>query len=310
MPVTLNAYPLEVQNKQIKACVIPYDQEQFDALKAKQNENLIFKRHYDKILVFSSNGEYPFTGDEESIDLTENIGLFCFLVKHGVKKHLSSMGRRPKGFFPIELISSKPDDNLLSPIIGDSYPFQIVVKYELNTRIIKDVPCLVIDSSTRRVVTETCQYFLAKDFDLTNRYVVVEQDNGRRKLLGCVNDVTDGQIHVLGLDGSNHEIHSSDVYLEASIRNFDDYLKHTHGSSKNSIVDRIRLTISKFNGGENKNNRINLLKKYFQSNGIDLIDGTRVKLKEARNIQGMCDQLDRPVFVFNDNGEAKWAEQA
>ena len=309
MPITLNAYPLEVQGKRIKACVIPYDQEQFDELAAKQNDSFLFRRYNDKILIFSSTGKYPFTGDEKSFDLTENIGLFCFLVKHGVKKHLSSMGRRPRGFYPIELLSSKTKDDLLLPIIGESYPFKIVVNYKLDSRIIQDVPCLVIDASTRRLVTETCQYFLAKDFDLHDRYVGVEQDNGRRKLLGCVNEVTDGQIEVLGLDGSNHEIHSSDVYLEASIRNFDDYLKHTHGSSKNSIVERIRLTISKFNGGENKNNRINLLKKYFQSNGIDLIDGTRVELKEARNIQGMCGQLDRPVFVFNDNGEAKWAEQ-
>ena len=300
---------MEVQDKQIKACVVPYDQERFDALKAKQNDSFVFKRQNDEILVFSSNGEYPFTGDEESFSLAENISLFCFLVKVGVKRHLSSIGRRPTGFFPIELLSSKSKDNLLSPIIGEGYPFQIVVKYKLDTRIIKGVPCLVIDSSTRRIVTETCQYFLEKEFDLNDRYVVVEQDDGHRKLLGCVSNVTDGQLHIVGLDGSKHDIDSSDVYLETSIKNFDDYVEHTHGSSKDSIVERIRGTISTFNGGKNKNKRVILLKKYFQSNGIYLIDGSRVGLKEAQNIQGMCGQLDRPVFVFNDNGEANWVEK-
>ena len=309
MSITLNAYPLEVQDKQIKACVIPYDKEQFDALKAKQNDSFVFKRHNDEILIFSSNGKYPLTGDEQSFGLAENISLFCFLVKAGVKKHLSSMGRRPKGFYPIELLSSKTKDDLLSPIIGEGYPFQIVVKYKLDTRIIKNVPCFVIDSSTRIIVTETCRYFLAKKFDLNDRYVVVEQDDGYRKLLGYVSDVIDGQLHIVGLDGNEHDIDSNDAYLEASIRNFNDYVEHTHGSSKDSIVDRIRVTISTFNSGENKNNRVNLLKKYFQSNGIDLIDGTRVELKEAQNIRGMCGQLDRPVFVFNDNGEANWVER-
>ena len=309
LPITLNAFPLVVQDKQVKACVIPYDQEQFDVLKAKQNDSFVLRRHGDKILVFSSNGEYPISGDEECFDLTKNLGLFCFLVKDGVKRHLSSLGRKPMGFFPIELLSSKTEDDLLSTIIGDGYPFQVVVKYKLDTRIIKGVPCLVIDTSTRRKVIEPCHYFLAKRFDLNDRYVVVEQDDGYRKLLGCVSDVSNGQLHVVGLDGIEHEIDSCRVYLEASIKNFDDYIEHTHGSRKDSIVERIRVTISTFNGGENKKNRISLLEKYFQSNGIDLFDGKSVELKGAQNIQGMCGQLDRPVFVFNDNGEANWAEK-
>ena len=127
--------------------------------------------------------------------------------------------------------------------------------------------------------------------------------------LAALHAVNGDQLDVVGLDGSEHTIGSGDAYLEASIRNFDDYIQHTHDSRKDGIVERIRLTISTFNGGENKNNRINLLKRYFQSNGIDLVDGTRVGLKDAHNIQGMCGNLERPVFVFNDNGEANWAEK-
>ena len=100
MPITLNAYPLEVQDKQIKACVVPYDQERFDALKAKQNDSFVFKRQNDEILVFSSNGEYPFTGDEKSFSLAENISLFCFLVKVGVKKTFVVDWPQANGFFP------------------------------------------------------------------------------------------------------------------------------------------------------------------------------------------------------------------
>lgn len=309
MPIILNAFPLEASSQEIEACAIPYDKDQYDALKSSEGGTYTIRRFDDDILLFSSNGEYPVKGEIKTFNLAENYGLFCFLVKDGVKRHLSSMGRQVSGFFPIELLSSKKEDDLLFPIIGADYPFQIIVKYKLDTRIIKGIPCLVIDCSTRRKVSETCQYFLAKGFNLIDRYVVVEQDDGYRKLLGCVSAVNGDQIDVVGLDGSESTIASSEAYLEVSIRNLDDYIQHTHGSRKDGIVERIRVTISTFNGGENKNNRINLLKRYFQSNGIDLVDGTRVGLKDAHNIQGMCGNLERPVFVFNDNGEVNWAEK-
>ena len=309
MPITLNAFPLEVSDQEIEACVIPYDKDQYDALKTGEDGTYVIRRLGDNILVFSSNGEYPVTGKIEAYGLAENYGLSCFLAKDGVKRHLSSLGRQVSGFFPIELLSSKTEDDLLSPIVGKNYPFQIVVKYKFYTRVIKGVPCLVIDCSTRRKVNETCQYFLAQGFDLIDRYVVIEQDDGCRKLLGCVSAVNGDQLDVVGLDGNEHTIASSETYLEASIRNFDDFIQHTHGSRKDGIVKRIRLTTSTFHGGENKKNRINRLKKYFQSKGIDLIDGTRLGLKDAHNIQGMCGNMERPVFVFNNNGEENWSEK-
>ena len=309
MRITLNAFPLKVPDQEIEACVIPYNKDQYDALKEDERGTYAIRRHGNDILVFSSNSEYPVTGKTKIYDLAENYGLLCFLVKDGVKRHLSSMDRQVSGFFPIELLSSKIEDDLLPPIIGAEYPFQIVVKYKFDTRTIKGVPCLVIDCSTRRKVIKTCKFFRANGFDLINRYVLVEQNDGYRKLIGCVSAVNGDQIDVIDFDGCKHTLGSDEAYLEASIRNFDDYIQHTHGSRKDRIVERIRLTISTFNGGVNKNNRIKLLKKYFQSNGISLIDGTRAQLEDAHNIQGMCGNLERPVFVFNDNGEANWAEK-
>ena len=309
LSITLNAFPLEFPNHEIEACVIPYDEYQYNVLKAGKSGTCTIRRRVDDILVFSSNGEYPVVGEIETLDLTGDFGLFCFLAKDGVKRHLSSINRQVSGFFPIELLSSKTEDDLLSPIIGTGYPFQIVVKYNLDTRTIKGVPCLVIDCSTRRKVSENCQYFHAKGFNLIDRYVVVEQDDGYRKLLGSVSAVKGDQLDVVGLDGSESTIASNKAYLEASIRNFDDYIQHTHSSRKDGIVERIRVSISTLNSGENKNNRINVVKRYFQSNGIRLVDGTYIGLKDAPNVQGMCGNLEKPVFVFNDSGEVNWAEK-
>ena len=308
MSITLNAFPLEVPKDSVDACVVPYSKEQYDELKSGQSLPYTARRLGDEILVFSADGDYPVEGKLTTIDLDENHGLFCYLAKDGLKRHLLSLGREVFGFFPIELLSSKAEDDLLAPIIGADYPFQILVKYQIDTRNVKGVPCLVIDCSTRRRATQNCDYFVQHGFDLRGRYVV-EQKDGYRKLLGEVASVTPDSLDVTDLDGESHTIAVQEAFLEASIRNFDDYIQHTHGARRDGIVEQIRTTVSTFNGGEEKKKRIDALKAYFKSKGITLIDGKLVTIKDANNIQGMCGQQDRPVFVFNDNGEATWAEK-
>ncbi len=84
MPITLNAFPLEVPHQKIEACVIPYHKGQYDALRAGEASYTI-RRLGDNILVVSSNGEYPVTGKIESFDLAKNYGLFYFLARDAVK---------------------------------------------------------------------------------------------------------------------------------------------------------------------------------------------------------------------------------
>lgn len=309
LSITLNAFPLEVPDNQVEACVVPYKQEQYDALNAGHDHSYAIRRLDNEILIFSSDNEYPVTGQTRKIDLADNCGIFCFLAKDGVKRHLLSLGRRVSGFFPIELLSSKAEDDLLVPIIGADYPFQILVKFTMDTRTIKGVPCLVIDCSTKRQVIRSNDYFIQEGFDLVGRYVSTEQKDSHRKLLGLVRSVTGESLEVVGLDGTKHKIFAKDTLLEASIRNFDDYIQHTHGPRKDGIVERIRTTISSFNGGKSKSARINALKGYFKAQGINLIDGSRVTIKDANDIQDMCGQLERPVFIFNDNSEETWAEK-
>jgi hypothetical protein len=40
-----------------------------------------------------------------------------------------------------------------------------------------------------------------------------------------------------------------------------------------------------------------------------MIDGTRIEIEEASDIQKDCVQMQKPVLVFNDNGEVDWAEK-
>lgn len=309
MPVFLNAFPLKIPNAELEALQVPYDKETLDSLRAQYGTTHAFRRQGDNILIFSGDDMFPISGTPQTISFKDNFDIFCSLVKDGLKRHLVELGRNPSGFNPIELVSAKSEDNLLVPILGAAYPFKVCAKYSIDTRIVKGHPCLVIDCTTRRVLKENVLYFLNAGFDLMGRYVVTEQDDGYRKLLGSVSACYGETLDVTRPDEQVVQIDAKDVYLEASRANFDDYILHTHGGQKDAIVERIRQAVSTFNGGENKNVRIGALKNYIQSKTISLIDGSLIKIKDSPDIQSECEQMQRPVFVFNDNGEAVWAEK-
>ena len=310
MSIVLNAFPLKVPELELEARQVLYEKETLDGFRAQYGSIHSFRRQGDSILIFSADGTFPVSGKPQKIALKENSGIFCSLVMDGLTRHLAGLGRNPSGFNPIELVSAKPEDNLLAPILGHAYPLKVCAKYTINTRIVQGHPCLVIDCTTRRVLKENGLFFLRTGFDLMNRYVVTEQEGGYRKLLGSVSDRKGETLYVTRPDGQVQQVDAKDIYLEASRTNFDDYILHTHGAQKrDAIVDRIRQSVSIFNGGENKKARIDTLKKYIQSKTITLIDGTRIEIEDSPDIQKDCGQLQKPVFVFNDNGEADWAEK-
>lgn len=309
MPIVLNAFPLKVPELELEAHQVSYDKETLDGFRAKYGSTHAFRRQGDNILIFSGDGSFPVSGTPQTIALTENFGIFCFLVKDGLTRHLAGLGRRPRGFTPIELVSAKPEDNLLVPILGEAYPFQVCAKFTIDTRTVQGHPCLVIDCTTRQMLKETSLFFLRGGFDLMGRYVVTQQQDGYRKLLGSVSAIRGEALLVTRPDGEIEQVDAKDVYLEASRENFDDYILHTHGAQKDAIVERIRQAVSIFNGGENKKARIDTLKKYIQSKSVTLIDGTPIVIDDAQDIQSECGQMQKPVFVFNDNGEADWVEK-
>jgi len=309
LSIVLNAFPLKVPELELEARQVPYDKEMLDGFRAKHGSTHSFRRQGDSILIFSGDGTFPVSGTPHAIALKDNFGIFFSLVKDGLTRHLAGLGRNPTGFNPIEVVSAKPEDNLLAPILGDAYPFKVCAKYSFDTRTVQGLPCLVIDCSTRTILRKNCLFFLDDGFDLVGRYVAAEQEAGYRKLLGSVSDRKGEALYVTKSDGQVEQVDAKDIYLESSRENLDAYILHTHGAQKDAIGERIRKAIHVFNGGENKKTRIDILKEYLQSKTIALIDGTRIEIENAPDIQTDCAQIPRPVFVFNDNGEADWAEK-
>ena len=309
MSIFLNAFPLKIPDVELEARKVPYDKETLDDFRKKYGSKHSFRREGNDILIFSGDATFSTSGSPYRVALKDNFGIFCSLVKDGMTRYLAGLGRNPTGFNPIELVSTKLGDNLLTPILGETYPFRVCAKYSIDTRIVQGHPCLVIDCTTRNVLEENCLYFLNEGFDLVGRFVVTGLENGYRKFLGTVSGCKGELLNVLRQDGQEIEINAKDVYLQTSRTNFDDYLSHTHGAKKDVIIERIRRAVSIFNGGENKKQRIDTLKNYIQSKTILLIDGTRIEIDDSPNIQRNCVQMQKPVFVFNDNGEADWAEK-
>lgn len=309
MSIVLNAFPLKIPELELITCQIPYEKELLDTLRAQNKSTHAFRRQGENILIFSHNGSFPISGTSQAILLQSNLDIFCFLVKDGLIRDFTNLRRKPTGFSPIDLVSVRADDNLLRPILGDDYPFQICVRYMIDTRMIRGKPCLIIDCVTRKVLKQSCNYFIYDEFNLIGRYVVIEQEDGYRKILGLVNGVDGNTLLVTRSNGSVDHIKAEKVYLETSLKNFDDYIAHTHSSKKDVIIERIRQSVSSFNKGENKKSRIEKLKDYIKSKGISLIDGTRIEIGDAQDISTQCEQMHKPTFVFNDNGESSWAEK-
>ena len=301
---------MKVPEVELDVLRIPYEKETLDDLRSSYTTTHCFRRQGDHILIFSRDGTFPVSdGTTETIKFKDNKNIFCFLVKDGLIRHLTGLGRNPLGFNPIELVSTKPEDNILALILGDAYPFKICAKYSIDTRFVQGHPCLVIDCTTRYILKENALFFLNAGFDLINRYVVTEVDDGYKKLLGSVSSKKGETLHITRLDGQVIQANAKDVYLEANRTNFDDYILHTHSAQKETIIEHIRQSVSTFNGGENKKNRIDMLKKYIQSKAIPLIDGTCIEIEDSPNIQNDCRQMQKPIFVFNDNVEADWVEK-
>ncbi|MGE8572659.1 MAG: Piwi domain-containing protein [Acinetobacter amyesii] len=309
MSIFLNAFPLKVPELEVQVCEIPYSKEILDEFRISHKKTHTFHRKGNNILIFSMDGTFPNFGSPQTVMLKDNVGIFCSLVKAGLTRHLNGLGRNPSGFNPIELISIKPKDNLLAPILGETYPFKICTKYSIDTRIIQGHPCLVIDCTTRKVIKENCLYFLHSGFDLIGRYVVSEQKDGYKKFLGVISGVTGEIISITLPDGQVVQTDARNIFLEANLKNFDDFIFHTHGIQKDVIVERIRQSISLFNRGNNKKKHIDRLKGYIQSNTISMINGVDIEIENSPDIQEYCGQMQKPVFVFNDNGQADWVEK-
>lgn len=310
MSITLNAFPILLSNDAlIEGRKIPFDLDVLAKLRQVYRETHSFYRRGNTILAFSPDGTYPVEGEVVRFDLKDDVQLLFFLFKDGLTRYLKGLGRNPIGFRPIELVSSRPDDNILLPIIQGDFPFSIFAKYKLDTRIIDGIPNLVIDCSTKTVVNKKCAHFISQGFDLAGRCIAQEGDDGYRKIIGVVSCVDGQTIHYQTLDDKPAEISAEDVNLEASRQNFDDYIWFSHPTQAGAIIEKIRVAISSFNAGANKRNRINTLHAFLKSKGVNVLNGVQVNIGDAPDIQNKCMQLDKPVFVFNDNGQANWAER-
>jgi hypothetical protein len=310
MVLSLNAFPVSIsdQNTLVNACKFAYSDDDYRQT-IKNNPDFTFRRYNgDSALCFSSSDQFPISGTDESVDLEQDLNLFAFLLKDAVVRFLKTQNRNnPIGFNPIEIVSSKDQDNLLNGLVPADFPFQIYSKYEIDTKIIGGKVHLLIDCSTRTTVSNSIEWFVDKGFPVEGKYVVQIQDDGYRRLAGRIQSIQLPNVTVLNKNGETLEMSASSVYLDASRENFDGYSNFAFQAKSGQFLETVRIKIGEFNGGKNKRDRIEKLKNYL-SDKIKLITGQGISVKNAADISRFCYTLDKPAFIFNDNGEANWQE--
>jgi hypothetical protein len=308
LSIKLNAFPLRVPDVELECCVIPYSESELTTLRNDHGKTYAFRRRLNTIQIFSPDGRFPVNGDIEKLPLSKIVSLRAFLIKAGILRYLRGIGRKPIGFNNIELVSNQQRDRLVSGVIGNDSLFQIYVKYKLSTRVIAGGLHLVIDCSTRTKAELACDSFVQEGFNLVGRYVTVELSDGYRKVLGLVLSHDGDQLTVRTPDDLSVNIQTGDVYLEASRKNFDDYIKHKFGANHADVLDKVRVSISKFNGGQSKASKIKSLVEHFQSTNIEIVCGAAIEILGAEDISTTTFQLPKPIFMFNDNRSDTWAD--
>lgn len=308
MSLVANLFPVSILGNENVVNVIkfPYENDAYQKLKRAQESYAFRRSHAGCAFCFSSNNTFPLDGERVSINLVDNPQILAFLVKDGVVRFLKNQKRNlPIGFNPIEIASSKVEDNLLQNLLDDDFPFSIYPKYEIDTKIIADTVNLTIDCSTQTAVKHTVEWFVKKNFPITGRFVIQKHADGYKTLLGKIQSVDSANIIIINRQGSTQTVTSSEVYLEPNRETFDDYIKFSAGNRSGELLESIRQKIGLFNAGNSKQERINKFRSYI-SDKVNLITGQQLSIQSFLNVSNNCYLQEKPSFIFNDNRDGTW----
>lgn len=300
MTIELNAFPIDISNiGVVEACEVPYDKEVLYSLHGNPQKDYHAIRNGNQILIFSESKSYPIQGNIKEINLTENYKILFFLIRESIIKTLKQIRREPFKFKPIEFIS--PKENITEKILGDNYPFQINAKYSIDTRIIKGVPCLTIDCSTKKYNKENLFYFINDGFNLINRHAISKK-NGKYKRIGRILSIDNNIVTVQSYDKIKN-YYAEEITLEANSKNTKDYLAYKFPNKFEQIQENIKKAISTFTQGVSKQINIGKIWNFFSQNGVFLFNGDKINIGFAPDISQQCKHLVYPRFFFSNNRE-------
>tara|TARA_R110002072_G_scaffold6562_5_gene38103 strand:- start:1585 stop:3786 length:2202 start_codon:yes stop_codon:yes gene_type:complete len=303
--LSLNAFPISFEkNSKIAICKIPYDEQLLRDLRVKHQDTYAFYRMGDKIVCVSADDVYPVAGEQAELDADNNYGLLSFLIKDAVVRVLKSQGRStPTGFNPIEIVSTLDKDNIIGDIVDATFPFKTNCKYEIEIRNIRGKLHLVVDCSTKIVTVQPCAFFIQQGFNIDGRYIVAIGNDGFRRLLGNISHVSGNEIQYQNRDGTVATVEADKVFLEANRENFDDYTRHRYGTGAAALLEKIRIKVSVFNGGQNKKDRIERFTT-FLARRLKTLNGIVLSVEQAPDISRHINLIDKSFFVFSDNLES------
>ncbi len=268
-----------------------------------------FKRIGDEIVCFSPENKWPISGKEIIVDFSKMKGLSSFLFRDSVIRLLDKIGRTPVGLAPIEIISSRADENLIKDIVGVDFPFSLQPRYFLNVRTADGVECLIPDCSARRVCTKNCAELIAEGISLEDKYITSQAKVGEPRIYGQVTGVSGNIIEYLDRDEVKQKIEAERVTIEASNENFDEALRRKFGEKAPLKAEAVRLAASAFNMGPSKHEKIDKLVSFLRKQKIAAINGVEFTIGDWGNVTSSVAKMLSPSLIFNDGREGNWADK-
>lgn len=322
-----NLFPVKIESSVFDISRVLYSEERLKTLRKEHNKTHSFFRNGDYIYVSNKTGENIEGTEKVSIEAKENSEIVLSLLRHVFfKTFLQKVkSRRPIGFHPFKLLSTRDSDDWIYEFIPDKFKGKIAYKKliemqfkELEFEGVKKYVCSV-DVSRKWVFDVSCSELIQSGFGIVGREVLhSEPIEGLDQVLapteefvGKIVDVKEGKAIVDSISG-DIPIDLDELFLKKNTSNIKDFLTHI---TDDTVVERILNTIKNKRrlGAQLKNtwSEINEIIKVFaytipklEDESIEYCnkEGFRFTIMDKPIRFSNSFNLSNPTFIFDKAG--------
>ena len=322
----LNFSPIQFDDREVKVGRLPYGkdgQQNLQQLRATHGRTHVFRRHGgESILAVPVSADAPSLGHQETIRLKEHLGLAAALVRNSLLNNVVVLGRKSRGYEPIEVVSNKDLlRNACPPGITPPDWLGVRILYELAVRPIyfvhkRPFVAAVLKIRTARLIERTAAELLSEGLSLVGAYVGrrVPSADGRIEprfeLLGCVRGVEGDLLRLVDCRDAAEIVKASEVWPVKDV--FGDCLQLVFKDRAQEIYSALERQRAELRQGPAQLGRIKSMYEILQTRQYEMLPGAPFKfgalLDSASRDFPKLVKAPRPVYVFDQTGTktAEW----
>jgi hypothetical protein len=283
----------------------------------------VFHRQGNSVFCIPISNPSQVLGDEQSIEISANTGLFHKLIRESLKRFFSSSNARFLKLSPLKFIDTSRDLVSTTTFSAKLSGFHIFPLYEIETKklVLEDsaIHGIITDISNQYDISWTIKDLIEMGIDVSGIFVVEKLVDEQH---GASVHYTEGLGEIKRIDGSNAiltdfrnkpTVDTSKCFPEANRKNLRIILNHLLGSDYDSCIDEIEKISFSIMGGEGKFNEIEKIKSKLIENGsficskdISCLFGKDFLAEHKPEVK--IRTLTSPTYVF-DPGREKTGQQ-